>query len=452
LGWNPFRVRLNAGAIALVLVVGMTVYAALAAAERLPDAVRAALLRNPEVLGAAASARAVVEGYEQAAAGRFPTLDLRMGGGRETSENSILRSAGIGSRTLTRQEASLTLRQNIFDGSQVRSEMERQSFRLDSARAQLKETTETIALRATEAYLDVLRDQELLRLAEDNVARHEDLLNKTQMRFKSGVGQRADFEQATARVALARSSLVGARGSLEDSGARYFRVMGRVASSLMEPQTPAKYLPPSLDSAKAKAADNSYGVKAARSDLSATQVNVRSIRADLLPRVDVELSANRNRDLDGIIGPNNDNQAMLVMRYNLFRGGADQARVREAIERETIALETLNNALQSTEESVARTWAALVTARERIAPLDAHARATEQVLRAYRDQFELGRRSLLDLVNSENELFQARSALLTGRMAERLAEYRVLASMGALVQALGLTEEVAQFDPGPRDR
>jgi len=451
LGWNHFRMRLYAGTVAMALVVGMTVYAA-AAAERLPDAVRAALRRHPEVLGAAASARAAVENYEQAAAGRLPTLDLRMGGGRENSDNTLLRSAGIGSRTLTRQEASLTLRQNIFDGSQVRSEMERQSFRLESARARLSETAESIALRAAEAYLDVLRDQGLVRFAEDNVARHEELLKKTQLRFRSGVGQRADFEQATARVALARSSLVGARGSLEDSAARYYRVVGRTASGLTEPEAPAKYLPVSIESAKARAADTSYSVKAARSDLSAAQLNIRSIRADLLPRVDVELSANRNRDLDGIIGPNNDNQAMLVMRYNLFRGGADQARIREAVERETIALETVNDALQSTEEAAARAWAARATARERIAPLDAHVQATEQVLRAYRDQFELGRRSLLDLVNAENELYQARSALLAGRVAERLSEYRVLASVGALVQALGLTEEVLQLDPGSRNR
>jgi adhesin transport system outer membrane protein len=175
------------------------------------------------------------------------------------------------------------------------------------------------------------------------------------------------------------------------------------------------------------------------------------VRADLLPRFDVELSASRNRDIDGVKGPNNDNQAMLVMRYNLFRGGADEARIREAMERETIALETLNNAVQSTEESVARTWSALIASRNRLSPLEAHARATAQVLEAYRAQFELGKRSLLDLVNAENELFQARSALRTGQATAQSAEYRVLAAVGALVRALGLTEEIVRLDPGPRD-
>lgn len=445
LGGNRFHTRANTLVFSLALAVGAAVCAA-AAAERLPDAVRDALSRHPDVLGAAANARAAVEGYEQAAAGRFPTLDLRMGSGRETSDNSILSSAGIRSRTLTRQEASLTLRQNLFDGSQVRSEMERQNFRVDSARSRLSETADAVALRVAEAYLDTLRDQGLVRLAEENVARHEDLLEKTRLRFKSGVGQRADVEQAEARVALARSSLVGARGAVEDSAARYLRVVGRAPAGLVEPAAP-KSLPPSLDSAKAEGAGNNYGVKAARSELSAAKVSVRSVQADLLPRVDLELSASRNRDLDGIIGPNNDNQAMLVMRYNLFRGGADQSRIREALERETAALEAVNNAQQTVEESVARAWAALATARDRISPLEAHVHAGARVLQAYRDQFELGRRTLLDLVNAENELYQARSSLLSGRMAERASEYRLLNAMGILVRALGLADEVAQLDP-----
>lgn len=440
----------RAAALVLVALTAGTAFEAMA--QALPEAVRIALRRNPEILAAAANARAAVAGYDQAAAGRFPTVDLRAAAGREESENVGLNLSGQGSRKLLRQEGSLTLRQNVFDGSQVRSEMERQSFRLDSSRFRLVESGETVSLRVTEAYLEALRDVGLVSLAEENVKRHEDLLQKTQARFKSGVGQRADVEQASARVALARSSLVGARGAAEDSAARFNRVVGRYPSDLSEPPSAGKDLPPTLAIAQAEAVENAYGVHAARAELGAAQAGVRSVRADLMPRFDVELSASRNRDVDGIKGPNHDNMAMLVMRYNLFRGGADEARIREAMERETVALETYNNALQSTEESVARAWSALRAARDRLAPLEAHANATAQVLLAYRSQFELGRRSLLDLVNAENELFQARSALHTGRAAARVAEYRMLAAVGGLVKSLGLTDEVAQLDPGARER
>jgi outer membrane protein, adhesin transport system len=442
---------LKAHVAGLALVLAAVGCAFEAAAQTLPEAVRMALRRNPEILAAAANARAGVALFDQAGAGRLPTIDVRGAAGREESENVGLQLSGRDSRTLLRQEGSVILRQNVFDGSQVRSEMERQSFRLDSSRYRLIETGETVALRAAEAYVEAVRDAELVRLAEENVARHEDLLQKTQFRFKSGVGQRADAEQAGARVALARSSLEGARGTAEDSAARFARVVGRPPAALAPPPSVAKHLPPSSNAAQADGVENAYGVHAARADLLAARAGVRSVRADLMPRFDVELSASRNRDVDGVKGPNHDNQAMLVMRYNLFRGGADDARIREAMERETVALETLNNAVQSTEESVARTWAALAASRNRLSPLEAHARATAQVLEAYRAQFELGKRSLLDLVNAENELFQARSALRTGQATAQAAEYRVLAAVGALVRSLGLTEEVARLDPGPRD-
>ena len=260
------------------------------------------------------------------------------------------------------------------------------------------------------------------------------------------MGQRADVEQAAARLALARSSLVNLQGSQQDSAARYRRVVGRLPLALEPPVSPGNAVPASLDTAQGVAAGNSYSLKAAQTDLSATQATVRATRADLAPRVDVELSANHNRDIDGISGPNNDASAMLVMRYNLFRGGADQARVKEAMERETGAMEAVRNAQQATEESVARAWHALVAARDRLAYLESHVRAIEQVLGAYQSQFELGRRTLLDVLNTENELFQARSNLATGRAALRLSEYRVLAATSALVSALGLSDELTKLD------
>lgn len=428
-----------------LLALGLCGHAGTAAAERLKEAMQSALQRNPEVRVAAANLRAATEGHAQAAAGRLPTVDLRAGTGREETESVATRSATGNTRTLTRQEANLTLRQNLFDGQQVSSEIERQEYRVASTHARLTETGEQIALRTVEAYLDALRDAELVRLAADNVNHHESVLEKTRLRFSSGVGQRADVEQAGARLALARSTLAGVRGNADDSAARYLRVVGRLPENLLMPGSPGAAIPAALPTAQQQGRDNSHGLKAARAEIGAAQAAVRSVRADLLPRVDVELAANRNRDLDGLVGPNNDLSAMVVMRYNLFRGGADRSRIREARERETAAAESANNIVEFTDESVARSWAARAAALNRIAPLESHVQASERVLDAYRYQFELGRRSLLDLLNAENELFQARAALSSGRITLRASEFRLLAAMGVLVDSQGLSSELARF-------
>lgn len=416
-----------------------------AAAQRLQDAVQTALRRNPEVLGAAANLRAANEAYTAASAGLFPTLDLRVGSGREETESLATRTSPGGTRSLNRQEANLTLRQNLYDGQQVRSEMDSQNYRVESTRARLAETGEQIAFRVTEIYLDALRDAELVRLATDNVRNHEALLEKTRWRFSSGVGQRADVEQASARLALASAQLEATRGNAEDTMARYQRVVGRLPQGLVMPASPERQIPPTLPEAQKLGRDNSYGLQAAQADVNSAQASIRTVRSELFPRVDVELAANRNRDLDGVPGQSNDLSAMLVMRYNLFRGGGDQARVRQARERESAAAENAQNITEFTEESVARSWAARATARNRLAPLESHVQASEQVLEAYRSQFELGRRSLLDLVNAENELFQSRATLSSGRITARSSEFRLLAAMGMLVKSLGLSDELLKL-------
>jgi outer membrane protein, adhesin transport system len=437
--------RCSTNAVLWMLVMAMCGHTGVAAAERLQDAVQTALRRNPEVLGAAANLRAANQGYTAASGGRLPTVDLRVGSGREETESLATRTATGSTRTLNRQEAGLTLRQNLYDGEQVRSEMDRQSFRIESTSARLVETGEQIAFRVTEIYLDALRDADLVRLSVDNVRRHEDVLEKTRWRFSSGVGQGADVEQASGRLALARSTLESARGNGEDTIARYQRIVGRQPKGLNMPDSPESRIPPTLAEAQQTARDNSHSLRAARAEVSVAQATIRTVRADLLPRLDIEVAANRNRDLDGIPGQNNDLSAMLVMRYNLFRGGTDQARVREARERETAAAENANNIIEFTDESVARSWAARATARNRLASLESHVKASEQVLESYRYQFELGRRSLLDLVNAESELFQSRAALTSGRIIMRSTEYRLLAAMGILVKSLGLSDELLKL-------
>lgn len=422
-----------------VLMLAILGHAELASAQRLQDAVQTVLRRNPEVQAAAANLRAARERYTQAGAGLLPTVDLRVGTGREETESIATRNVP---RALTRQEAGLTLRQNVYDGQQVRSDMERQNFQVESSTARLAETAEQIAFRVTEIYLDALRDAELVQLAADNVRRHEEVLEKTRFRLSSGVGQGADVEQASGRLALARATLETARGNAEDTAARYQRLVGQAPKSLLMPESPQRLIPPALAEAQQLGRDNSNSLRAAQAEVGTAQATIRAVRADLLPRLDVELAANRNRDLDGVPGASNDLSAMLVMRYNLFRGGADQSRVREARERETAAAASASNITEFTDESVARSWAARAAARNRLDPLENHVRASERVLDAYRAQFELGRRSVLDLVNAENELFQSRAALSSGRIAVRSSEFRLLAAMAMLVRSLGLGDDL----------
>ena len=157
-----------------------------------------------------------------------------------------------------------------------------------------------------------------------------------------------------------------------------------------------------------------------------------------MPRFSLELNVKENENLDGIEGENDDINAMFRMRYNLYRGGADKARRQETAERIGAAQEVIRRTQRVVEENLLLSWNSLVTIRARLDYLKEHVKSTEKVLQSYKEQFKLGQRSLLDLLDSENELFNARASLVTAQYTEILSIFQLLERMGSLLDTLGI--------------
>jgi adhesin transport system outer membrane protein len=402
-----------------------------ASAQTLPDAVREALERNPEVSAATANVRAAEQQVAQARSGYYPTVDLTASGGRENIDNPGLRAQGLGDRDLTRGDAAVTARQMLFDGFGTSQRTSQQEQRLDAAKFRRSEVIEDVAGRTVEAYLEVLRAAQILDLARTNEQAHLITLEKTQQRLQQKVGSQADVHQSQARLAVARSQVVQREGNLRDAEARFVRLLGHPPRNAQSPASrPA--MPATQAHAVEKALAGNPTVKAAASDVDAATAAIEAARAAYMPRVDLELTGARRNNTDGLTGNSNESSAMVVLRYNAFRGGADQAVVKENTERREAAREVLENARRAVAEAAVRAWVALESARSALPYLTQHASSTAEVLQAYRAQFELGRRTLLDLLNAENELFQARSNLVSGDYAILVAEYRLLQVAGGL--------------------
>jgi adhesin transport system outer membrane protein len=245
--------------------------------------------------------------------------------------------------------------------------------------------------------------------------------------------------QAEARRALAVSAVEQLIGQLNESESIYRYLTGRAPAELDAPPELAPKLPVTADQAIATALGRHPAVRAAEKELEASQYDRESARARMaLPRVTIEAGASRNRDIDGLAGPNQDRYAMLRLRYNLFRGFGDSERVRETEARIDEALAALGRVRNELERDVRQAWDSLESDRTRLRQLDAYARASADVAEAYRLQFQLGQRSLLDVLNAENERFNATASFITGRAAVVTGEIRLLASVGRLLEALGV--------------
>lgn len=416
-------------AVAGALLAGQS-----ASAQTLSEAVDATIKTNPEVLIDANRRLAVDQEIEQAKGGYRPKVDLSAGWGWEWSENTSTRP---GSDNLTRAESALTLSQMLYDGFGTRSEVERHTARSQAAAFKVAGTSEEIGLRAVEKYLDVVRRQELRNLTLDNLAAHERTYEQIKLRSESGVGRKADLEQAQARLSLAQANLASAEANLREASIQFQRVVGEVPNALARPADPAG-VPTSEDDAINTAVNNHPLLRSAAADIDATHAQTRAGESLLRPRVDLELGTSWNNNLDGVEYKNNDAYAMLRFRYNLYRGGTDQARVAQRRIQTQEAIEVMNKTRREVEESTRLSWNSLLTSADRLPKLKAHADATEQTRDAYAKQFSIGQRTLLDLLDSENELYTARSNFIDGQFVEMFARYRLLADMGSLVAALGV--------------
>jgi adhesin transport system outer membrane protein len=404
-------------------------------AETLPDVIRKALSSNPEVLTAKANKDASEKQIDQARAGYFPTLDVRAAGGREWSATPSLADKGV---SLNRTENSLTAKQMLFDGGQVSAEVARQTEASQAAGQRLRDISATIGQRVSDIYLETLKNQELYELAKENLRIHGEYIAKMRERIKKGVGQGADLQLAEGREALASSTLTTREAAYEDARIRYKRLVGEPPRGLVEPESVSRTVPALIELAYEIAFDNNTSLAVAQADIEAARKAEEAARRKLSPTLSLELGQTRNRNMDGTAGGNSDRTAMLVMNYNLFRGGSDEARIYETGDRLTAAMETANNTRRTIEEEVGRAWVALSAAKASLEHLEQHFKRSQDVRVAYIAQFEIGKRTLIDLMNAESELFQARSNYVGGKYAVTQGEYRLLAGMGGLMKILGI--------------
>ena len=418
----------------LALFLGLAIPTSLLA-ESIRDVVSDTINTNPDVQIARDQRNAIEQEMEQARAGFFPSADITLGNGWESSNNPTTRANGHGRRSFNRSEAEILGRQLLFDGFGTESEFDRQKARTNASAYSTFGTSEIIALRAVEAYLNVLNQQQLLRLAENNLRSHEKIYGQILKRSERGVGRKSDTQQTLGRLALARTNLITEENNLEDAISSFFNIVGHEPEALEIPDSMEHLLPESMDEAIAVALDNHPTLKSAESDVIAARAQQKAAKSTFFPRVHLEASGSRNDNIDGIQGSNKDAQLMVRGRYS-FTGGRDMARREETAYLLSEAKEVRNRTRRQVIESIQLSWHAYERSKSSLESLKVHVDASLQAWSAYKKQFSIGQRTLLDVLDSENELFTARIDYENGKRDFLFSIYRILAGTGKLLWAL----------------
>lgn len=436
------RTQVKAGVASLILLAALVARPALAIDVR--DVIKQTLETNPQVLADVRQANARERQVRQALAGYYPTVDLVAGFGFQERDPTGATFANAPTRTrneLERREAQINLRQLVFDGFKTNNEYRNQQAREESARQRALSTGEDVSLEVVRVFTEVMKQTDILELAVATLSFHEDIYERMKKRYDSGVGSRADFDQIAGRLALARTNHAAAIANLRDARINYHRVVGLMPNEAEfgMPGSYRKYLPENLDAAIQKARDSHPVLKVANADVDATSYLYEQTKSAFYPHFHVEVERDLNDNIDGIERQVDDLQVMLRMRYNLYRGRADQARTQEFAYLVEQAKEIRNNALRQVEQELSLSWIAHQTLKTQMPTLIDHVRDSQATKEAYLDQFDLGRRTLLDLLNTETESVNAQQSLIAARYDLIFNEYRIFHGMGDLMYMVGAT-------------
>lgn len=345
---------------------------------------------------------------------------------------------------------SLELRQLIFDGGATSNRIRQYGFEKLSKYYDLHATSNTLANDAVAAYLDVQRYRAMQDLAQENYSMHATTLSQLRERQESGVGRGVDMEQASGRLSLAQTNLMTESNNLNDVTQRYRRVVGEYPPANLEPVPDVVGGLPVLGQTQSfeEALRMNPAILSKQALVQAAQAGQNVAKAAFSPTLDVRAATGRDRDQ---AGPSNrdvhSSRVQLMLSYPLYRGGADTARVRQTAAQGYAAQDVRDYTCRNVQQELSIAWNNIVRLRQQLPFLREHELSTSKVRVAYLQQFRIGQRSLLDLLDTENELFDARRALINGEYDLKKAEYYWLSAANQVLPQLGLAQPYQDSQP-----
>ena len=421
--------------IILCLSIGLASPCVLAEV-RLEQAVKKAIEHDPDVqykwhdfLSSAQEVKAAESGY-------LPSVDLTADYGLE-SRNYIPNSEFSGFNT------NLTVTQMLFDGFGTRFQVERFE-RIHLVRYfELLDAVERTTLAAFSAYLNVLRHRELVRLARNNFNEHERVFKQIEQSAKAGVARRADLEQVTGRLALAESNYLTELSNLHDAGAQYLRLVGEIPSEEMAlGELEVDILPSGFDEVMKIAYRNNPAYLASLKNVEASHAELQIERSQNRPKINLSASYGyRNYDDLGYSDDRQDGRIALELSYNFYSGGRIMANTERANEQVSLAKELRHKSCIEMRQELQIAFNETRNLARKLPVLNQHQLSSNRVITAYRAQFDIGQRTLIDMLDSENEFFQSSRNLTNGKYDLKIAIARTLAGMGQLLNYLQIKRD-----------
>jgi len=399
----------------------------------LKEMVEKTVTSNPEVQSR--YHKFLESGYEQEVmrAGFLPKADVVA---NYRKQEELLKPAD-GTAT-PRFNSELVLRQMIFDGFATNNEVKRLGHASRVRYYELQSAMQNTTLEFVRAYIDAMRYRELTQFAKDNYVVHKQLFDRIKERVTAGVARKVDLEQATGRLALAEANLLTEATNLHDVTARMQRLYGEIPPETLEAPT---FFNAGVESTAVEALKVAYNqnpdLLSTIEDIQSSQDEIKAREARYMPKLDLQARKNLGVSSDGRFSSSAADLLELTMNFNLFNGFSDHNSVNQAAQKLNNSKDLRDKACVDTRQIVVIAYNDIEQLKEQEKYRTEHKNAIENAREAYRKQFDIGQRTLLDLLDTENEYFQAKRTLTNTQYDIKTAYARTYAGQGQLLNKIG---------------
>ena len=421
----------------------------------LRESIVEAMDTNPVVQERLKNYRATQQDLNIAESEYYPKLDLRLSVGY--NKQGMLKTAdGAGSdydhpvlkNGYGSYESSITLTQNLFDGFGTMYKVDYQEARILAAAYNYVEKANDIAFKMTNAYLNVLRAYELVQIAKDAIKLNEDLYGRVKDLYNAGLTTDSEVKKIESALALSRSNLIVQLNNAKDTEFNFRRILGRMpdVTNMVKPNLDVP-MPESQERAALYAINHNPSLLVSNYNIKGAQALWKQHKKSFYPTVDFEVSQTYNdfQDRPAIDQTDDRFKAKIILNYNIFRGGADKATAQKDVSKINQEVAIKRDLKRQVIEGLDLSWSAYTMIAKQLKNLYLYNKFSEKTLRLYKEEYDLGQRSLLDLLAAQNDVINSRSQIVTSEYQELFAKYRILDAMGLLPMAvIGNTQEFAK--------
>ncbi len=427
-----------------LLLAVISLNAALSAQD-LKTTIDEVISTNPIIQERLKNYNAIKEDITSAQSGYYPKLDLNLGVGVENTDRT---DADGKTRDLPEDgdfsvyQNSLKYTQNLFNGFSTTYQVKEQEHRTASSAYSYIEKVNDTSFETVNTYLQVMRNQELLETARENVEINTEIFEKVKKLYDAGLTTLSEVNKIESSLALSKSNLVVQENTILDVSYNFQRVLGRY----MNPETMSKptlniTLPATQEEATQFAMQNNPSLLVSEYNIKLAQATNSEKRSAFYPKIDIEISQSMNKNLSAIEGEDNRFRAMAYLSYNIFNGFSDSADLQKSISQVNQEIESKNNLRRQVIEGLNLSWAADVKLQEQLVHLEDYKKFSLKTLTLYAKEYDLGRRSLLDLLSSQNDFIASKAQIINTEYSMLFAKYRILDAMGILVSTVMSNED-----------